>query len=601
MKKGIVLLLCALLLSGCGKTEQPVDTTVPTTTAAPTDPGCYMPGSDAEISSEGALRQYDLGDRKCFALGLLGEHLLLISGEDTTQLELITKEEGKTQAQCTLPVDLRAAAWAVLNNGFAYYYPEQNAAVILDVQLQEVQTLSLPADIQGMPLFAPDGGEIFYCVGQEIRALDTDRGISRLIKSHPCKSQCLTDVYFDGTLLRCETVSEADEQSFLYISAQDGATVLSDASVEWLDTDGAYFVASRMDGVVRQYIFGSRNDALQQLNLLGGHVVPSAALQEAVHVTREDDGALGLSLYSLDTGTQTAQVKLPAAWDTADLWADSSRKAYWVLLGGEKGRSLLLWEPQRTQEGDAVYTSPLYTKEAPDAEGLKQLQKRVDSLNKTHGVMIRIWETALKTTGMHTFEPEFQTAAISDTLDRVESVLTVFPERFLSRSASGKIRICIVRSLDGEGKSTVFWDDGDPFIVISAGVDVENELLMGIANVVDSHILGNSPIVDDWDALNPEGFVYSAEAPQSVDYLAYLQADGRVFADADSMRSVSEDRARIFWQAMQSDNGEMFSSEVMQAKLLLLCRSIRDAWRLEYKTETYPWEQYLDASIAYVK
>jgi hypothetical protein len=33
----------------------------------------------------------------------------------------------------------------------------------------------------------------------------------------------------------------------------------------------------------------------------------------------------------------------------------------------------------------------------------------------------------------------------------------------------------------------------------------------------------------------------------------------------------------------------------------MLCKAIRDAWGLERKTETYPWEQYLEKSIAYKK
>ena len=67
------------------------------------------------------------------------------------------------------------------------------------------------------------------------------------------------------------------------------------------------------------------------------------------------------------------------------------------------------------------------------------------------------------------------------------------------------------------------------------------------------------------------------------------------------MGSVTEDRSRIFWQAMLPDNAQMFKSEIMQKKLLLLCQGIRDAWRLQWKEETYPWEQYLSESIAYKK
>lgn len=601
MKKGIVILLSLLLLlTGCQETQMPTEPTTQTT-AAPTEPGRFVSGSDVQVASKGALRQFDISDKDCFCVAVMGDGLLLFSGDEKTELELISRDEGKTLAKLLLPVDLRSSSWATLNNGFGYYDAEENQAVILDTQLRERQTLRLPEQLQGAPLFSPDGGEIFYCAGQEIRALDTDRGISRLIKSHPCKSQNLIGVYFDGTLLCCETINEADAQSFMYVSAENGATVYSGQCMQWLDTQAEKFITSRMDGVVQQCIFGSREGQLQQLNVKGDRLIPAAAMDEVVSLAFADDGKCILSLYALSPGVKQSDVELPAVADTVDVYPDVFQKAYWVLTDGKNGQSLLLWTPERETKDETIVAGPLYTSDAPDTQGLEQLQKRVDSINKTHGVMIRIWQTALKTTGGYTFVPEHQVDAISSILDRIEPILSAFPERFLSKSAPGKIRICIVRSLEQEEDALLFWDDGDPFIVLSVRADIEDALLKGIAEVVDSHTLGNSPYLDDWNDLNPEDFTYGDDAPGKVDYLAYLEPDARCFTDAEAMRSVSSDRAGIFRQAMLADNEEMFSTETMQAKLLLLCRSIRDAWRLEFKTETYPWEQYLHESIAYVK
>ena len=64
------------------------------------------------------------------------------------------------------------------------------------------------------------------------------------------------------------------------------------------------------------------------------------------------------------------------------------------------------------------------------------------------------------------------------------------------------------------------------------------------------------------------------------------------------MESATIDRSRVFWQAMEPDNSAMFQSETMQNKLNMLCRGIRDAWRLEDKKDVYPWEQYLTEPIA---
>ena len=119
--------------------------------------------------------------------------------------------------------------------------------------------------------------------------------------------------------------------------------------------------------------------------------------------------------------------------------------------------------------------------------------------------------------------------------------------------------------------------------------------MKGLGYVVDSHVLGNSSKYDYWDALNPEGFVYGTADE------AYLSGEQRAFADATSMNSAVEDRSRILYEAMKPDNADMFQSEIMQKKLLLLCQAIRDAWNLQWKKETYPWEQYLTESIAYKK
>jgi hypothetical protein len=52
--------------------------------------------------------------------------------------------------------------------------------------------------------------------------------------------------------------------------------------------------------------------------------------------------------------------------------------------------------------------------------------------------------------------------------------------------------------------------------------------------------------------------------------------------------------------AITADNESCFESDSMQKKLLQLCRGIRKAFGLEKSEDVYPWEQYLEESIAYV-
>ena len=69
----------------------------------------------------------------------------------------------------------------------------------------------------------------------------------------------------------------------------------------------------------------------------------------------------------------------------------------------------------------------------------------------------------------------------------------------------------------------------------------------------------------------------------------------------EAMNSISEDRRSIICNAMLADNAEMFKSPVMQAKLQRICLGIREACNLQKSEKTYLWEQYLTASLAYVK
>ena len=219
----------------------------------------------------------------------------------------------------------------------------------------------------------------------------------------------------------------------------------------------------------------------------------------------------------------------------------------------------------------------------------------MEALNSKHGVRIRIWQEAVKAPGDHVLVPEHQPEVIRDMLDQLEAVLKEFPKKFVYKSISSRVRICLIRSIDGKSQGQQYWDGRYAFITLCSGSDLREDFLKGFGLVVDSHVLGNSPVYDYWDTLNPEGFRYGK--PDE----AFVTGETRYFVDVDSMTSDMMDRSRIFWQAMKADNAELFQSETMQKKLKMLCKAIRDAWDLEMKSDIYPWEQYLKKPIAYKK
>ena len=145
-----------------------------------------------------------------------------------------------------------------------------------------------------------------------------------------------------------------------------------------------------------------------------------------------------------------------------------------------------------------------------------------------------------------------------------------------------------------------FWEEGDCWILISAKADVAKALIQGISYGIDSHVIGNSRKYDTWDQINPRLFAYSYDETPG-EWAKYLEGATRAFADEIAMTYPHEDRCRIFYNAMLPDNAEMFTSTIMQEKLLRVCAGIREAYGLEKKEETYPWEHYLQTSLAYTK
>ena len=598
MKRFLLILLVLLFLSGCGNQNQQVPTTVPET--EPSEPsGTYVENSTIEQQLQGAVRVYDLGKNVYDGLALAGDKLLLSASGEQTTLCVLEGERGVISAETKLNINVRDAAFQTIPAGAVYYDQKSNCAVYLDMQLQEAQRVSMPEDMQGAPVFSWDGREIFYCVGQEIRSLDTQQGISRLIKSHTCNSQKLLGSYFDGKMLVCCVENGEGETTTRYISSETGRTLRADNVPLQLYTYKDAYFGVRMDGIVEQRLFGLFTEQPgQQLNVWEGQAVPALELNGIICYNQAEELGLQLDFYDLASGKKTSSVTIPTSQVPISFQADQ-RSGVWILTGTEASQELLHWDVKQTLlEDEQDYTSSAYTGETPDETGLALCKDRAEDLEAKHGVAIRLWKSAGETTGGYSIEPEHQTQAINRCLDQLDAVMSELPVDFLYKSVSTRIRICVVRSVANQQKAVQFWHDGSAYILMPSGADVRETFLNCLGYIVDSHVLGNSPNYDYWNDLNPEGFVYGDETTYSD---TYLSGETMAFVDENSMGSVTEDRCRIFFEAMKTDNADAFRSEIMQQKLLMLCKAIRDAWRWERKSEIYPWEQYLTESIAYVR
>lgn len=601
MKKLMLVLLTLVLLAGCA--AEPAETTVPTETTEPAPVGLYDPESAMEKQTDGAVRAYPLPNKETVAVYTMGDRLLLT--DSSGNLTVLQGELGQVSA--TLEIDNAVLSDAVSADisaqGIAYYSETDNAVILLNPQLQETQRIAMPEDMEQRPAICLQSQQIFYCIPGQIRVLDMQTGISRLIKSHSYPKQSLHGCYFNGEMIRCELINENNRSEYLFLSSQTGETLGRDDTLHDLQTYGQLFFGRRKDGGISQIMMGKRLEQLQLFELKTENkdtALPVLAMDGVV--THESaDGNTTLSLHNMQQGKITAQVTLKNISHVSSIAAD--KNYVWVLATPAKthDRVLLRWDVGMTPIADGDTTvGILYTSENPDEEGLTACKDRADALAKKHGVRIHIWQDAIVQTDGHTLIGEYNPQNISAWLDSLEEVLSRFPEKFLSQTMDrGSIRFCLVRSIDEGAPWTPwvqFWHDSSCYILIGTGAEWEDATLKGIGLAVDAHVLGHSRDYDFWDNRNPEGFVYiqdeSVYTPTE-EQKPFLEGEQRAFVDFSSMQYPRIDRATIFAEAMKGENTDLFAYPGIQSKYLRICEGIREAYNVEKVKDGYPWEQYL--------
>ncbi len=580
------LLLIFLLLSGCAGEEAPpttVETTAPPATA-------YLENSQIEQDTKGAVKGYALEGKVDWIAPVPDGVLVAQCGEQTT-LTVLSGEEGTQAATAVLPFTLEAdGPWRMTGVGLWYYNDAQSEAVLLDGSLAEVNRIHMPEDLSGTPVFSQDGAAIYYCAGQTIRAIDANAKTTRPVRVNSCQEQVLLGCWLTEDILGCRMQRTTGEWTTLYISGKDGKVVRENSTLLQLYSWEDRWFAVQQEGVLTRYLYSLPDGTLRQLSISGGSTHAALSLGGILHTTVNGEAAR-LDFYKLSTGERTASLSLPEKSEITGI--APAQDGLWLLTGEGK---LLHWNMAASAvREETTYSAIVYTAQNPDLAGLEMCTQRAEDLGKAHGVTIRINDRALLSNDAFELQPEYQPQAINSALDALETELKKFPDKFLYKSVAGMIRVCIVRSIGGKVTSAYHWYDGDPFIILSVGVDMEEAFLSAFSYVLDVHVLGNSALVDSWTTLNPKDFVYGTENT----IMAFLEGENRAFASRQGMQSVVDDRASVFYYAMLADNKEMFQTKTMQSKLLLLCRGIRDAWRLEQKPDTYPWEQYLNESLAY--
>lgn len=601
MRRIFVLFLALLMLSGCAENAAPdLEQTQTTMQEEQEEEHLYVQGSPVEQQTKGAVTMFPLPDGEYTGFSCVGDRLLLKTGQDTPQLTILAGEQGTLSEPVAMPAGFDwDGVWQPTQNGLVYLDAENAQAVVLDSQLTEQKRIDLP-EYDGVPVFTYDNSRIYYCKGQEIRAWEVELGIDRLIRTHSCQKQVLTGSYLAGKVISCLLTDENGKEKMLYINAENGQTLSEEQGVLSLVSGDKYYWASIQDGTFKQQVVGTLDGAAQVLMTDPAETLYSALPMNGIlGVKAGENRSQHLSFYNLATGKKSAFVQIRGIGVPQQYLVDKWSNSVWFLADDPATNkpAMFRWKTLKSSlEEEANCVATWFDSENPDEEGIAQLKDRANDLGKTYGVNIRIWQDAVKETDQYILEAEHQTVVISAALDELEGILAKYPERFLSKSAANKIRICIVRSISREITGTQFWADSNPYILLSVGCDMENEFAKALGYVVTSRVLGNSTVMDSWQSLNPEGFQYGAAPDQSL-----LEGTTRAFVDAEAAKSVTEDRSRTFWMAIRPGNQAVFDSEIMQNKLQMMGNAVRDAYKLKKHTDVLPWEQYLKESIAYVK
>ena len=608
MKKCVCILLVLLLLTGCAGQSQNLEQTQ----TEPAPETLYDSTHRLQSSTGGAVRVSVLKHEGYQDMFAMGSKVLLL--KESGEAIVLQGDESEVIAAGTVEgYRSGAASFAVNVKGLANYLPESREVILLNPQLHETNRLQLPEDIQGEPVISLESNEIFFCRNGEIRAMNMENGVARLIKSHIVSEQTLDGCYFDGKVIRCSAKDQEGNLRLMYIDARNGSTLSEDACVYAMETLGERHFVRRMDNLLDQIIVGTMTGESQLMVLpqeMAEPVFPVLTLDGAVSYQVGNDG-ITLSFQDLEAGNTTASVELAQVSEPAAVAAD--QRDIWVLtdetVTAEDGQTatrqlLVRWNIKKSILLNAVpVLQTLYTAQNPDTEGLKLCKEQANSVGETYGVRISVWEDAVKTTGDYTAVAEHQPVILTDMLTAVENAVTPYPESFLRKIVkTGWIRICLVRSIAGGQDYAQFWNKGDCYLLISSQANIAEAVEKTVTHALDSRVLGNSRRYDNWNELNPEGFVYTAELEADTqDASAYLEGENRAFVNAESVASASEDRCQLFLAAMAEGNEAVFTSNTMQAKLRRMCEAIREAYDMQNKKEIMPWERYLSEPLVQIE
>lgn len=623
-RKWLVLFL-GLLLCGCRNQQTPVDTSVVSVPAIavtePTEPvGFYDSESMIEKATDGAVKAFPLGLDHAVGIRFLGEDILLFSGEETTTLTLLSGETRYIKAQLQLPCKISPddPSIAVDSHGITFCDFQSQTLITLNSTLDEISRRTLPEN-SGTAVLSADRRLLYYCTADALRVLDLETGLDKLLREMAFPVQELTALHCNDTVLQCLVSYTDSSQHTLYFSADTGALLYESSENLSLWTSGTFYTAFRMDGYHPEWLTGTM-DSEPQVLVLDPEPTAMLPMPERQSILAyhflDNDSAL-LECYQLESGRKTAQQVIPGITEPRSPQWEPENDTLWFVASEPSSHQdvLLAWRPECSAIAEThSCLSPRWTQENPDIEGLAQCSLLAREISGKHDVNVLIWADAVASQPWdYTLVPEYQVPLLRRRLEELDAILSLYPEGFLKRAASGtglgQLSICLVRSISGNADTGAlasamglqFWDtDARAYLAITVGPDMAQHLYHELFHIIDTRVLSTCNVYDDWKKLNPKGFSYDIQytSARSEEGQTFLNPEKRYFVDLYSMCYPKEDRARIMEYAMLDGQEDLFRSAPMQSKLRKLCQGIRKAFYLEAEPVAYRWEQYLDTPLA---
>ena len=580
MKRFLLIIAVIVLLTGCSKKEvetSPVSQTVPSPIHIE-----YMESSSIEQDTKGAVQQYKVSEG-VEQLYMLNSGVAL--ADSSGQIVVLSKENGSVIAANTSVHDILLAQ----KDRVVTFDPTSKSVVVYDQKLSEVAKYIIEEGIVGTPIAG--GNEVFYCVNDHIRAISIESGLTRNVMQYVSADQFLTGCYFDGQM-----VGWNDGTAVIYLSSKDGRVLLQDVQIKEFATSENDYFGVYMDGEVEQRVWGALGGRAMQILLNKDvSIYPQMNCKSLITVKTAENG-FSVDRYEMENGNKCGSLPVNIPGKLLDVVADEQYT--WILTND----GLYRWEHTSIDDPESKSClSPLISEDNPDTEALAVCAQRANTIGEKFGVDIRIWEDAILNNSDYKFTSEYQVQTIDNMLNDVEKCLGEIPDQLLkSTEEYCGFQICLVRSIEGYDYIQYRTNTG-LCIAVTPDANMKEALFTGLGWGIDSHIIGNSRDLDYWKDLNPAGFEYdySYFVNDHRTDLQYLEGEKRAFVDKRSMSFPSEDRARIFYYAITEGNQELFKSPILQAKLKTLCEGIREAYKWQKDPQSFPWEQYLEYSLAY--